>query len=95
MSPGPRIGIRELRENLSATLRRVRAGEAIEVTEHGRPVALLSPLPDPADPVERLIAEGRLLPAEDPAAPLPTPRPNTSGRTTDQILDEMRRDLDE
>ena len=42
----PRIGIRELRDNLTSTIRRVRAGEIIEVTHDGVPVAVLAPLPE-------------------------------------------------
>lgn len=37
------IGIRELRDNLTATIRRVRAGETIEITHHHERVALLTP----------------------------------------------------
>lgn len=96
MSASPTIGIRALRENLSATIRRVRAGERIEVTEHGRPVAVLSPVPEVADPVERLIAAGRLLPPVNTAPGVPRPRLiNRSGLTSDEILDEQRRDFDE
>jgi prevent-host-death family protein len=40
--PG-QIGIRELRDNLTATIRRVRAGETIEITHHHERVALLTP----------------------------------------------------
>lgn len=36
-----RIGIRELRRDASAILRRVAAGETVEVTDRGRPVAFL------------------------------------------------------
>jgi prevent-host-death family protein len=36
-----RIGIRELRREASAVLRRVAAGETVEVTDRGRPVAVL------------------------------------------------------
>jgi prevent-host-death family protein len=52
-----RIGIRELRQRASDYLRRVEAGETIEVTDRGRPVALLTPIPK-ASPVERLRASG-------------------------------------
>jgi prevent-host-death family protein len=55
-----RVGIRELRQNLSVYLRRVAAGERLEVTERGRPVAQLVPLPDASDPLARLAARGRL-----------------------------------
>ena len=35
------IGVRELRRDASAILRRVAAGETIEVTDRGRPVAVI------------------------------------------------------
>ena len=59
-----RIGIRELRDNLTATIRRVRAGEAFEVTHDGEPVALLAPLP--SDRLTRLRAAGIVQPAKRP-----------------------------
>ncbi len=52
--------MRELRQNLSKYLRRVVAGETLEVTERGRPVAVLSPLPEEATAIDRLAALGRL-----------------------------------
>ncbi|MEO7119237.1 MAG: type II toxin-antitoxin system prevent-host-death family antitoxin [Candidatus Limnocylindrales bacterium] len=36
-----RVGVRELRRDASAILRRVAAGETVEVTDRGRPVAIL------------------------------------------------------
>lgn len=39
------VGVRALRQRASELLRRVEAGETIEITDRGRPVALLSPLP--------------------------------------------------
>jgi len=36
-----RVGVRELRREASAILRRVAAGETVEVTDRGRPVAVL------------------------------------------------------
>lgn len=56
------MGIRELRDTLTATIRRVQRGETIEVTHHGSPVAVLAPLP--ADRVERLVASGELTPGK-------------------------------
>ncbi len=41
MSHMERIGVRELRRHASAVLRRVAAGETVEVTDRGRPVAVL------------------------------------------------------
>lgn len=37
------IGVRELKDELSATLARVRRGEAITVTDRNRPVAIIVP----------------------------------------------------
>jgi prevent-host-death family protein len=51
-----RIGIRELRDSLTTTIRRVRAGETIEITHHGEPIAVLAPLPP--DRIGRLVAAG-------------------------------------
>jgi prevent-host-death family protein len=50
------MGIRELRDTLTTTVRRVRAGETIEITHDGEPVAILSPLPKGR--IERLLARG-------------------------------------
>ena len=54
-----RVGIRALRQNLSVYLRRICRGERFEVTDHGRPVALLIPLTGNESPLARLIAQGR------------------------------------
>ncbi len=42
----PTIPHRELRNNSAAILRRVQAGETFEITNNGKPVALLSPVVD-------------------------------------------------
>jgi prevent-host-death family protein len=63
-----RMGIRELRDNLTTTIRRVRAGETIEVTHHGVPVAVVSPAP--ADRIGRLVAEGQVTAPTRPWARL-------------------------
>jgi prevent-host-death family protein len=54
-----RIGIRELRQQASRYLREVQRGESIEVTDRGRPVARLIPVP-PSGSLEDLAATGRL-----------------------------------
>jgi prevent-host-death family protein len=56
------IGIRQLRQQASRFLREVERGDTIEVTDRGRPVALLVPVPD-VDRIEGLLASGRLVPA--------------------------------
>lgn len=80
-----RVGVRELRQNLSVYLERVKAGEALEVTERGHPVAVLAPLMDPEDPIERLRAQGRLKPATLPWSTLPVPAGPPSTRGTDAL----------
>ncbi len=63
-SPASRVGIRELRQNLSVYVDRVKEGETLEVTEHGRPVARLAPIrPKESSPYERMLAEGRAVAA--------------------------------
>ena len=56
------MGIRELRDTLTATIRRVHGGETIEVTHHGSPVAVLAPLS--ADRIDRLVAAGDVTPGK-------------------------------
>ncbi len=53
------VGVRELRQNLSVYLERVAAGTVFRVTDRGRAVALLVPLPAHATTAERLVASGR------------------------------------
>ena len=57
------VGIRELRQNLSIYVDRVKGGETLEVTEHGRPVALLRPLGTARSVYDRLVDQGLIAPA--------------------------------
>ena len=61
-----RVGVRELRQNLSVYLRRVKEGEALDVTEHGRPVARLVPATKSSSLWDRMVADGRITPARTP-----------------------------
>lgn len=49
------VGVRELRQRASELLRRVEAGETIEITDRGRPIALLSPMPE-GGPYQQMLA---------------------------------------
>ena len=53
------IGVRELRQQASRYLREVEGGDPIEVTDHGRPVARLIPLPRSGG-AEALLESGQL-----------------------------------
>lgn len=85
------IGVRELRQHASRWLARVRAGESFEVTDRGRPVALLSPL-TAVSTVDRLVAAGELTRATgDVLAVEPVPR-GPGSRPASEILAQMRDD---
>jgi prevent-host-death family protein len=58
-----RIGIRELRQNASRYLALVARGERVEITDRGRPVAILVPLR--GERWEELLATGRVMPPSD------------------------------
>jgi prevent-host-death family protein len=87
-----RVGVRELRQNLSVYLDRVKEGETLEVTEHGRLVAQLGPpVTKKASRLEQLIADGRATPASGNLLDLgpPLPPPFGSPRPS-EILRQMR-----
>ena len=86
-----RVGVRELRQNLSVYLRKVKAGRRIEVTEHGHPVAHLVPLPKGGSTLERLIAEGKVRPAVGDLLDLGMP-PGPVSTKASEALDELRED---
>lgn len=88
-----RVGVRELRQNLSVYLDRVKAGETFDVTDHGLPVAQLGPRPTRSlSIIDQMIADGRATAAtfdhrKIPAAPSIA---DASGKTLTEILLEMR-----
>jgi prevent-host-death family protein len=87
------IGIRELRQHASRYLRLVEErGEPIEITDRGRPVALLSPLPL-GSRIEQLAATGRLRRANRPWSSLGPPiEPKPGVPLPSAILAAMRAD---
>jgi len=62
MSHMERVGVRELRQQASLILRRVAGGESFEVTDRGRPVAMLVQAMPPG--LARLEQEGQLRVAQ-------------------------------
>jgi len=87
------VGVRELRQNLSKYLDRVKAGEDLVVTERGQEVARLIPVAN--ETYARLAREfGATIPTErleDVIARLPRRGPFPDG-TADAILAEGRED---
>jgi antitoxin (DNA-binding transcriptional repressor) of toxin-antitoxin stability system len=89
-----RVGVRELRQNLSVYLRDVKAGESLDVTERGHVVARLAPPPSPDETIlERLAREGKLTPATGSIAALPPPVSLAPGETP--LTDVLRQLRDE
>ena len=84
-----RVGIRELRQNASALLRRVEGGETIEITDRGRLVALLSPAPS-GGALERLRAAGKTVQAERRLEDLPAPVAMPEGVSLSDLLEAQR-----
>lgn len=85
--------MRELRQNLSVYLRRVRRGESLEVTERGQPVALLQPIVAANDKFARL--EARRIPVRrgrGNLAELPPPAKMKLDRPLGDVLEELRGD---
>jgi prevent-host-death family protein len=67
------VGIRALKQNASAVVALAAAGDHVTITDRGRPVAQLTPIP--ASVLEQLVAAGRARPARRPLADLPAPDP--------------------
>ena len=85
------VGVRELRQRASELLRRVEGGESIQITDRGRPVAVLSPVPE--GPLERLRATGDLQQAQGDVGDLPEPLPLAQGsEPPSAVLARLRRD---
>ena len=90
MSHMERVGVRELRRDASAILRRVAAGETVEVTDRGRAIAIL--LRTMPIGLARLEREGLLRRAEGDLLAL-SPVPLAPGAVMpSRLVDEGRAD---
>lgn len=89
------IGVRELRQNASVYLERVRSGEEIVITHRGEPIAKLVPHDREETFLHRLVREGKARPpswwgtGRKPDLPPPIPLPPGT-RPVSEILQEMR-----
>lgn len=88
---GKTVGVRELRQNLSVYLVRVKKGQVLTVTEHGQAVAELRPLPQ-EDQLQRLLADGRLMASKRAPAALPRPLRVKLDRPVSVLLQDLRDD---
>ncbi len=81
------VGIRELKNQTSELIRRVEAGEAIAVTNHGRIVARIVPPAVTQEEIEQSLA--LLDHINEVAQALPWPQ----GITADEVLSDIRREV--
>jgi prevent-host-death family protein len=85
------VGVRELRQNLSVYLRRIKAGEELIVTERGQPVGKLVPLKPAKGSIDHMIELGIIRRPEPHDWRDWTPVPATPGEPTlSEILQQMR-----
>jgi len=79
-------GVRELRQDASKLLKRVKNGETIEITQNGKPVALLTPIP--VSDWEAAIELGLLIPPTSPTnwRSIKTFKSNIGGTTLERLL---------
>jgi len=81
------VGVREMRQNLSVYLDRVKRGETLQVSEFGRVVALLVPLPaETLSPFERMVREGRAIPPKGSLKDRPRPKPAPPGTPSSEEM---------
>jgi prevent-host-death family protein len=86
------LGVRELRQHASRWLKRVAAGESFAVTDRGRPVALLVPVPA-EDGLDALVAAGRARRGVGRLTDLGPPRPLPRGALRpSEALERLRAD---
>ena len=93
MSVSSRVGVRELRQNLSVHLARVIKGETLEVTDRGVPVAVLAPIAAGESILDRLEREGRLIQAKGDlldVKPRPSPAPGWAMRQLQREREDRR-----
>lgn len=81
------VGIRALKQNASAVVSSAAAGETITITDRGRPVARMAPIP--TSRLKALIDAGQARPPRRAIATLPAPDP---GPSITAVLTEMRDD---
>lgn len=87
-----RVGVRELRQRASELLRLVEQGETIEITDRGRPVALLTPVPE-GSVLDQMRAAGEIEPATGDIDDLPPPLALSPGaELPSQVLARLRLD---
>jgi prevent-host-death family protein len=89
--PDHAVGLRDLRHHTSEVLTRVRHGEIIDVTEHGRLIARIVPVAErqPTPILARLVESGRATLARRPGF-RPQMRPSDGTDSLTETVAAMR-----
>jgi prevent-host-death family protein len=89
-----KVRVSELNQQTARVLERLKAGESVEISEYGQTVARLMPAAATtgAPILDRLIAQGRAIPATAPGPIPPTPpRDDSDGDASlTEALEQMR-----
>ena len=85
-------GVAKVKARLSEYLARVRAGNEVLITEHGRPVARIVPVSSESEELAELEREGlvRSGSMKLPKGFLDAPRPKADAGVTEALLEERR-----
>lgn len=89
------VGLRVLKNQTGAVLRRVRAGETVELTDRGRPIALILPLgggsaADLASTLRELAASGRITWSGGKPRGLASPPKVRGASVADAVIEDRR-----
>ena len=85
------VGIKELKNNLSAYLRQVKAGGIVIITERGKPIGRITPMVESAEErLEQLSQAGLLTWSGQKLSPVAPLGQSTGPRTVADLLLEDR-----
>lgn len=92
-----KLGLREANQHFSKTIRAVRAGKEVVLTERGQPIAVIKPIrhEQPQEAALKAMADEGLitLPARQGPMPAPRRRPvKVKGKPLSQTIIEDRED---
>jgi prevent-host-death family protein len=83
------VGIRELRNQLSKWVARVRKGEEVVITDRGKPVARLVPVGGESN-FDRLVREGFIRPPRSKRRTRGMPRVKAKGSVSELVIEDRR-----
>ena len=92
-----RLGLREANQQFSQTIKAVRAGKEVVLTDRGRPIAVITPITDEGgrEAMLQTMAEQGLITVAARKGPMPTPRwrpVKVKGKPVSQTIIDDRED---